>query len=356
MARRRAFALVELVVVVLIAVTLLAVCLPAIERNRKQASIRGDVSRLRLISQASAIYSTDFQDRLFTFSWRPGQVPVTPNAQLAASCAQLLGNSGGDDTRAAVYQQLDLVTQMSDYRLIQPTITMTPQSHAPYFLFSHLVLAYHMGEGVPSEVFVSHADASRNDWIENTAEFLLDPQGSPYPPPTSATDFRDLWRWPFSSSFSLGPSHFSNDSAPPTTVARYSSSQSVWQMPSQPGVLARRQMTEVAHPSAKVMMYDDYDRYSGPTKQYFALPGARTLVNFYDGHAQSVLTESANLGFNPNQPDSGAFPSYFYRPRKLWDSPGSLDTRVPVYFDQTRDGLQGMDFPALASRRPVLSQ
>ena len=184
MARRRAFALVELVVVVLIAVTLLAVCLPAIERNRKQASIRGDVSRLRLISQASAIYSTDFQDRLFTFSWRPGEVPVTPNSQLAASCAQLLGNSGQDDLRAALYQQLDLVTQMSDFRLIQPTITMTPQSHAPYFLFSHLVLAYHMGEGVPSEVFVSHADASRNDWIQNTEEFLLDPQGSPYPPPT----------------------------------------------------------------------------------------------------------------------------------------------------------------------------
>jgi len=356
MARRRAFALVELVVVVLIAVTLLAVCLPAIERNRKQASIRGDVSRLRLISQASAIYSADFQDRLFTFSWRPGEVPVTPNTQLAASCAQLLGNSGQDDLRAALYQQLDLVTQMSDYRLIQPTSTLTPQSHAPYFLFSHLVLAYHMGEGVPSEVFVSHADASRNYWIENTGEFLLDPQGSPFPPPVSSEDFRNLWRWPFSSSFSLGPSHFSNDSAPPTTVARYSTSQSVWGLPTQPGVLARRQMTEVAHPSMKVMMYDDYDRYSGPTKQYFALSGASTLVNFYDGHAARVLTWSANKGFNPNLPSNMHAPTYFYRPSKRWDSPGSLDTRVPIYFDQTRDGLQGMDFPALASRRPVLSQ
>ncbi len=355
MARARAFALVELVVVVAIAATLLALFLPAIDRNRKQASIRVDVSRLRLISQASAIYSADFQDRLFTFSWRPGEVPVTPNTQLAASCAQLLGNSGGDDLRAALYQQLDLVTQMSDYRLIQPTSTLTPQAHAPYFLFSHLVLAYHMGEGVPSEVFVSHADASRNDWIENTEEYLLDPQGSPYPPPTAAADFRDLWRWPFSSSFSLGPSHFANDSAPPSTVARSGSHHNSWVFPGGTGILARRQMTEVAHPSAKVMMHDDYDRYSGPNQQYFALPGARTLVNFYDGHAQSVLTRSANIGFNPNMPDSGAFPSYFYRPRKQWDPPGSLDERVPIYFDQTRDGLQGVDFPAFVVRRPILS-
>jgi len=356
MARSRAFALVELIVVIAIAAVLLALCLPAIERSRRQASIKGDLARLRLISQASAIYSADFQDRLFTFSWRPGEVPVTPNAQLAASCAQLLGNSGGDDTRAAVYQQLDLVTQMSDYRLIQPTITMTPQAHAPYFLFSHLVLAYHMGEGVPSEVFVSHADASRNYWIENTEEYLLDPHGSPYPSPNASPDFRNQWRWPFSSTFAVGPSHFSNDSAPPNTVGRSITHQSIYFMPSQSGVLARRQMTEVAHPSMKVMMYDDYDRYSGPTKQYFALPGASTLVNFYDGHAERVLTESANLGFNPNHPDSGGITTYFYKPSKRWDSPGSLDTRVPVYFDQTRDGLQGVDFPALRSPRPVLSR
>ncbi|MCA9271739.1 MAG: hypothetical protein KDA31_01710 [Phycisphaerales bacterium] len=356
MARARAFALVELVVVVAIAGVLLALCLPAIDRNRKQASIRGDAARLRLIGQASAMYAEDFEDRLFTFSWRPDEVPVTPNTQLAAACAQLLGNSGQDDQRAALYQQLDLVTQMSDYRLIQPTITLTPQAHTPYFIYSHLVLAYHMGDGVPSEVFVSHADASRNYWIENTEEYLLDPHGSPYPSPTASPDFRNLWRWPFSSSFSLGPSHFSSDSAPPNTVARSVSHHWSWSMPTTSGVLARRMMTEVAHPSAKVMMYDDYDRYSGATHQYFALPGARTLVSFYDGHAQSVLTESANLGFDPNHPGSGAFPSYFYRPRKQWDPPGALDTLVPIYFDQTRDGLQGVDFPALWHRRPIPSE
>ncbi len=353
--KARAFALVEVLVVVCLATVLLAVCLPMIREQRRQASIRGDVSRLRLIGQASAMYADDFADRLFTFSWRQGEVPVTPNTELAAACAALPGNSGNDDVLAAKLQQLDLVTRLSDFRLIQPTLDQVPVGHLPHLIHSHLVLAYYMGETMPSEAFISYGDAARNDWVESTVDYLQDPVGATYRPPTSSTDFRDLWRWPFSSSFMLGPSHFATDSAPPQTVRRISNHRS-WQIPQEPGLIGRRTMTEVAHPSAKVMMFDEYDRYTGSSGQYFGLENSRPIVSFYDGHAQRVLTYNANLGFNPNQPKSSALATYAYIPIKWWDPFGSQRTLTVAFFDQTRDGLQGVDYPQYENRRPVVGQ
>ncbi len=360
MARSRAFAMVELVVVIAIAAVLLALCLLAIERNRRQASVRGDVSRLRLIGQASAIYSADFQDRLFTFSWRPGEVPVTPNAQLAAACAQLPGTSGGDDQHAAVLQHLDLVSQLTDLRLIQPTPSLAATDFTPYVRYSHLVLAYYVGEPLPSEVFISQADAHRNAWVADPESYLLDPQGGAYRPPTTASRFEDLWRWALSSSFQIGASHYAPDFGPPRTVSRIVNN-ALWRMPTDPGLLGRRSMSEVAIPSAKVMMFDEYDRYTGPHGQYFGLRTARSIVSFYDGHVQRLPTRESDFGFDPNQPWVGSTkpdaPSVYYQcqPIKGWDPYGSQSQRVPVYYDQTRDGLQGVDYPQYANRRPIVS-
>lgn len=271
---------------------------------------------------------------------------------------------------AAVLQQLDIASRNSDTPRIVPDANIAPTNHTPYVQYNHLVLAHLMGESLPSEVFISDADHARQQWRKNLDKFLDDPAGSPARPPSGATDFQSLWHWAFSSSYATGPSHYSNDTGnvgdgfpvTPRTVQR-GTTHRTWQMPTQTGVLGNRQMNEVAHPSLKVQMFDDYDRYTGQFGQYFGFDDSASTMVFYDGSAGRFSTASANYGFEPNNPDRGAdMPDdvtstdlYFYSPIVWWDPPGSTSTLIPARYDQTRNGLQGIDFSPGSVRRPVRS-
>jgi len=357
---KRAFTLVELVVVVAIVGVLLAVRVGTLDHDRKQASVRADVANLRLIAQASSIYAAENADRLFTFSWRPGEVPVTPNADLAIACANLSPNSPTADLRAGTLQQLDLVARSIDSVWLAPVPSNAAQNHIPHVLYSHLPLQFYMGESFPSEVFISKADAARNYWMKDLNGYLKNPRNSFFRPPSTSTNFVSLWRWAFSSSYMTGPSHYAPDFGPPQTVARMGTHRQ-WTTTREPGLLGRRAANEVAHPSAKVMMFDDMDRYTGQG-QFGMLPGSRSTMNFYDGHAGRFATDQADYGFAPNNPASGADtpdqPSalYFYSPISWWDPPGSVRTRVAARYDQTRDGLQGIDYSPGSVRRPIRAQ
>ncbi len=258
--------------------------------------------------------------------------------------------------RAGAIQQLDLVTYGFKDERLAPRLHNVGSGFTPYPLYNHLVLARFMGESLPSDLFTSHGDKHRTYWLNNIDEYLDDPASSPARPPTASTDFVHLWRWAFSSSYMAGPSHYSNDIGSttglklPQTVQRFSNQRS-WVMPNQPGVLGNRNAMEVAYPSMKVMMFDDYDRYNAKGRQYFGLESSSSIINFYDGHAARKATADANYGFWPNNPDFGADtpgePSalYLYSPISWWDPPKAMATRVSTYYDQTRGGLQGIDYP-----------
>ena len=106
-------------------------------------------------------------------------------------------------------------------------------------------------------------------------------------------------------------------------------------------------------------MFDEYDRYSKPYGRFMGLFDAHSIMNFYDGHARRLATARSNYGFSPNNPDFGADNpdqfsfTYFYSPLTGWDPPDAVRTRVPVYYDQTRNGLKGVDYPTQGQRRLV---
>ncbi|MCB9835092.1 MAG: hypothetical protein H6808_00030 [Phycisphaera sp.] len=348
--------MVEALVVVCLAAVLLAVCLPTIREHRRQASIKADLGNMRLIGQTSAMYSGANAGRLFTFSWVPGQVPVTPNAELAIACAMLNPNDSGASVRASMIQNLDLVTYGFKDERLPPLPDLVPSNTLPFISYNHLVLARFLGQELPWELFISHGDKHRSYWLNNLDTYLDDPAASPARPPTASEEFVRLWRYPFSSSYEVGVSHFSNDTGntgnprSPMTAERGNGSRS-WRMPSSPGVLGRRSCSEIAYPSMKVMMYDEFDRYNAAGYQYFGLSTSSSIMNFYDGHAARLDTADANFGFWPNNPGFGADepdqPSaqYSYLPFAGWDPPDAVDRVVPVRYDQTRNGLQGIDYP-----------
>ncbi|MCA9274017.1 MAG: prepilin-type N-terminal cleavage/methylation domain-containing protein [Phycisphaerales bacterium] len=354
--RRRGFTLIELLVVIAIISLLISILLPALGSARKRARVLLDLNNLRQHGIASASYGAENNDRAFTFSWKPGQVPQTTNTALAQACANLGGGTGYN--QAAVLQQLDIVSRRYKDARLSPEPGTAPANHTPYILYNHLVINDHIGERLPSEMVISPSDKARNYWQKNIDEYLDDPRNSPYRPPSTATNFKDLWRWAFSSSYQIGTSHFSPDVGSPDTrdqwpytAQRQATSQFEYTLPQDPNVLGRRRLSEVAYPSNKVLMYDSYDRTSFQEDQYFGFETSKVPVLFYDGHSDNKATKDSNYGTWPNRPSWGATEPdqpraiYQYKTTYSWWEPrGAKPAGIPLYFDQTRWGLQGIDF------------
>ena len=355
--RRSGFTLIELLVVIAIIALLISILLPALGSARKRARVLIDLNNLRQHGVASASYGAENDDQAFTFSWKAGKVPQTSNTALAQACASLNPGSVDGDTRAAVLQQLDIVSRRFSDARISPSPSTAPTGHTPFILYNHLVINDHIGEQLPSEMVISPGDKARNYWQQNMDEYLSDPRGNTYRPPSSETSFTQLWRWAFSSSYQITTSHFSPDVGTPSsrnerypqTVQRYQN-QSQYIMPNKANVLGRRKLSDVQFPGNKVLMYDAYDRTSFAESQYFAFETSKVPVLFYDGRADNLSTKDVNYGTWPNNPDFGADnpdePSaqYSYIPVSWWDPPGAVRQQVPMYYDHTRWGLKGIDF------------
>lgn len=351
---RRAFTLIELLVVIAIIALLIAILLPALASARQRAQLLLSLNNQRQQGVATASYGAENNSRAYTFSWKPGQVPQTTNTTLAQSCGNLNPAAAGTHARAAVLQQLDIVSRRFAHERLAPIPANAPPNHTPYVLYNHLVINDHIGEKLPSEMVISPGDKARNYWQKNIQEYIADPRNNAFRPPSTETSFIQLWRWAFSSSYVTISAHYSPDVGGnplrgyPNTVQR-AANNSQFMMPTQPNVLGRRKLEDVSFPSKKVLLYEEYQRFKGK-EQYFAFEDSEVPALFYDGHADSVNVKESNFGFEPNMPSSGANdpdePSFTYRyiPLRWWDPVGAQPADVPVYFDQTRWGLQGVDF------------
>lgn len=344
---RMAFTLIELLVVIAIIALLIGILLPTLGEARKTGRNSICQSNLKQMGTATNSYSTDFQDKIASFT-----VTAVNNPQSLIYADLISQAQGGDDLAAASAQAIKIIRQRADRDDIQP-IT----GWIPHVLYSHLVLQDYLASRLPEKMVVCPEDRLRLLWQTDPRAFDA---GAFTPSPAGGEGSS---RWPYSSSYEFIPASYSNDSVREGTTVTQAGEHRFYQLvpgtsnPATQGALGRRKITQVQFPSQKVHMYDSASRHATKVPVFYAYPEAKQPLLFFDAHVAIERTgtqvaigqppNGANAGFNPASPTS-LFPmSFTYAPADWEPAARPNLTTVVGFYRWCRGGLQGIDYKGL---------
>lgn len=343
--RKQAFTLIELLVVIAIIALLIGILLPALGQARRSAQNVVAQANLRSLNTGAANYAGDSDDRIFSFTWREGgQYTMLHNGKV---------KTPGNDTIAAAWQAQNIL-QRATGRIGGDARITAPQQRLMHRRYSHLVLLDYLTDRQPEPIAASPFDKNLIDWQENPLDFLEDTNSVPYGnglPTESGYDMDNTWTfvnitqlWPFASTYQMVPAAWNTDGIGTDTYRPFAETPHLFT--SNGGVkLGRRKMTQVAHPSAKVMMFEEFDRFSDPNGLYFAYPEAKANLAFFDGSVRQEVTGDANAGWDPGDPDNVWTQNYV--PLDTFPLPKTglgEDDEYCQRYRWTRHGLQGIDY------------
>ncbi len=355
LARRgsKAFTLIELLVVIAVIALLIGILLPALGKARKSGKLTICYANMQQLGVATHSYSADYQDKLFSFTITPQFANLlADDPSIGLQAADLRAQCAGGDLPAASAQAVYIIRKRSG----RSTPSTFPQIDGwiPNVLYTHLVLQDYMARRLPEKTVVCPEDSARLGWhdIDRFNAGGTPPQPTPGPP---------NHRWPFSSSYEVVPSMYSEDfSSGGYSTVTQAGYHYLYYAPNQPNRMGKRKMGEVAFPSQKVQMHDSADRHHRKNKQlFYAFQDAKVPLLFFD---QSVRTKRtgvpafdssagawkgspSNPGFNPDAPTSNFPMSFTYDgAARPWDPQEIVTGTVMGFYRWCRRGLRGVDF------------
>tara|TARA_R110000737_G_scaffold2923_12_gene9495 strand:- start:109436 stop:110557 length:1122 start_codon:yes stop_codon:yes gene_type:complete len=346
--QRKAFTLIELLVVIAIIALLIGILLPALGQARRSAQNVVAQANARSLNTGAANYAGDSDDAIFSFTWRGGESYVNlKNGKLK--------EAPNDQTAAA--WQVQNILQRATGRLTGEGSFIAPAERLMHRRYSHLVLLDYLTDRQPEPIAASPFDKNLINWQENPLEYLEPGNSFPYgngQPEEGGYDDDGSWGstaikqlWPFASTYQMVPASWNTDgiNGATTYIPIDSTPHLFTSSDGSAPKLGRRKMTHVAHPSGKVMMFEEFDRFSDPAGLYFAYPEAKANLAFFDGSVRQEETQDANPGWNPATPNVPWLQDYV--PLDTFPLPkGGLgdQTTYCQRYRWTRNGLQGIDF------------
>lgn len=342
---RRAFTLIELLIVIAIIAILIAILLPAIAGARKTAKLTVCMSNMKQLGSANGAYAVEYDDDIAAFSWQRGDRVNTRRPDYKANVSGCVL-----DGTAALIQAAEIVrTHTGREDLDPPGICL--QGQFPYPLYTPLVLADggHLSDGVTGMVTVCPEDTNRAQWRTEPVNFreIFEEVPDAY--------FSLVWEkmWPYSSSYEVVPAtydHFgSSFDLYEYGVRRIRQGQThvdYFTPPLGNRLGSGQKMAKVAFPSQKVHFNDSHARHFGTHDRIFADQRARQPLLFFDASVRIRATIDANQGWDPFFSDRNTWRIIRYVPASWEARFDELDVRK-IYkgvFRWTRGGLKGVDF------------
>ncbi len=352
---RRAMSLVETLTCLVVVATLTMTMLPALASIRDNSLNEMSKANLMAIGQGRDQYAMENKDRIFTYTWRAGETYMYPNGQIRYPAT---------DSDAAADQNTELLMRRTG-RYSGQFKVQSIRGRLPNRRYSHLVLLDDMSdtdESFHSSVmFIDPADENLLTWHERPLEYGPG-SGAPYADGVpqgyddgNGGDWADrqiVQRWPFASSYQVVPHAWMGDGNE-NVYAPVSDGPHLFTAIGEP-VLGRRFMSEVAFPSKKVHMHEEFD-YEQNRLPYFAYDHARPEKLMFDGSINSRPSGDASDSVSPedydinNPQDPSVYPVWTqeYVPLDTFPIPlgGFNDpTELNMRYRWTLFGLQGVDY------------
>ncbi len=341
---RRAFTLIELLIVIAIIAVLIAILLPALGDARRSGKMAICGSNMRQLGVAAFGYASDTDDRIVNFNWRAGMDSVNGDTDIEEHVRETHG-----DADAASMEAIQLVRDFNGHDI---EIGRDKGLGMPYPHLTTLVMANYLSNHVPDKGVVCPEDRWRLLWQTDTVDYRDRFSVLPEEAKVRSRQIEgDLF--PYSSSYEVSAATYDKFQSrlkidsPAARVGQFRSHRK-WAVtrPSRLGV--KITMDKVSFPSQKVFFMDLYQRHFGKD-MFYAHAEARQPLLFFDGNVTTHTTGDSNPGWNPRRDEANPDPQvYEYEPEE-WEAPlhnGATEGSETVqgYYRWTRGGLRGIDF------------